>query len=134
MSRNSNEIEYARLKRRYGNGYYSSRVYLKTKMIKRDGDVCQICKERFEFKKLSIDHIKQSPINERQDNKIENLRLLCIPCHQKKDGHAPRSKLYKIFIKQPKRLLLKTYYLIFRRIYKSCLKWMLKSLRSKWLT
>lgn len=53
---------------------------LRLKVFERDGGKCSICGNE---SSLTIDHI--IPIFEGGTNSLENLRLLCIDCHNKKN-------------------------------------------------
>ena len=79
----------ARYKRRYGSGYHARRKKIKTRLIELFGSICQECKQEKGFYELTIDHIVEAPKTERQNNKLVNLRLLCLPCHQTKHNQIP---------------------------------------------
>lgn len=55
---------------------------IKTSLIDRDGLVCNFCREGFVREHLTIDHIM--PLFMGGKSNIENLQLLCEPCHVEK--------------------------------------------------
>ena len=55
---------------------------LKEQLVKKHGNVCQICKNRFPVFKLTLDHI--IPLALGGSWNIINLQLACYPCNQKK--------------------------------------------------
>lgn len=50
--------------------------------LERDGHQCQVCGSGSD---LSVHHI--IPLSAGGDSTLENLRVLCHPCHQKEHGH-----------------------------------------------
>ena len=57
------------------------KVHYKKMLIARDGALCNDCKK--ENIPLTIDHIV--PVGDGGSREMENLQLLCVPCHVKKD-------------------------------------------------
>ena len=55
---------------------------LKQQLVRKHGTVCQICKRRFSFDQLTLDHI--IPLTIKVDWSLSNLQLACYPCNQEK--------------------------------------------------
>jgi 5-methylcytosine-specific restriction endonuclease McrA len=55
---------------------------IKTDLIERDGEACNFCKESFLKNDLTIDHV--FPLFMGGGSELENLQLLCVPCHVQK--------------------------------------------------
>ena len=56
----------------------------KSKIRARDGCRCNHCKKPFRFKELTVDHIL--PLVRGGESTIDNLQLLCNPCHREKSA------------------------------------------------
>lgn len=78
-----------RNRRRYGDGWYGKkgkrRIFVRA-LYARQGGKCVICLEHFEITKLTLDHIQ--PLIEGGLNKLDNMQLLCHPCHIIKDAET----------------------------------------------
>lgn len=61
---------------------------VKIQLIKQHGSVCQMCHKYFSFDSLTIDHIRK--LSDGGGNDIENLQLLCRPCHTLKDTYGAK--------------------------------------------
>jgi 5-methylcytosine-specific restriction endonuclease McrA len=72
--------------RKYGKSFLRNKKLIKERLMERDGDWCQLCGAT---EALTIDHKRQ--VNDGGTNHYENLRLLCLSCHRKKDGHEPKT-------------------------------------------
>ena len=56
----------------------------KSRLRARHGCQCVHCEQSFRFKELTIDHIL--PLVRGGNSNIDNLQLLCPPCHRKKSN------------------------------------------------
>jgi hypothetical protein len=65
---------------------------LKTQLIERDGERCLHCIKLLVREQLTIDHI--FPLCMGGDNKLQNLQLLCVACHEEKTRND--HELYRI--------------------------------------
>jgi len=63
--------------------------------IERDGFACQHCGKKYKEARLEIHHIdgrgSQLKVSE-QNNSLDNLITLCVPCHNKVDNHKRAHK------------------------------------------
>jgi 5-methylcytosine-specific restriction endonuclease McrA len=57
----------------------------KEKLVRRDGGECRLCGQNTN---LSIDHIIPLSVLKKEANHIDNLQLLCVPCHTEKDRYS----------------------------------------------
>ncbi len=61
---------------------------IKKNLINRNGQKCNICGNRFSFKKLKVEHINNNYL----DNNMENLQLACQSCNIKKNPPYQKKK------------------------------------------
>lgn len=73
-----------RAKKVYGSSFRSNRKIIKTKLFRRDGNICSWCGQRLTFKTATVDHIVKR--SEGGSNALSNLRLLHAECHKQKDN------------------------------------------------
>lgn len=71
-------------KKRYGAGFLSSKHKIRQRLIHRDGPGCRHCGV-WAVEQMTIDHIV--PIILGGTSELENLQLLCVPCHGKKSAN-----------------------------------------------
>lgn len=71
-------------RQKYGSGFLSSKKRIKSLLLERDGSQCKRCTYRMRPEDLTIDHIKKRA--DGGSNLLNNLQLLCIPCHTRKDS------------------------------------------------
>jgi 5-methylcytosine-specific restriction endonuclease McrA len=82
FKRNSYRKKLLRRKREGSFSRSKIKVRLKLKLVERDQSDCNICKQPFDMKNLTIDHVL--PLFQGGNSEIDNLQLLCEPCHQVK--------------------------------------------------
>lgn len=72
---------------------YSNRTYFTKRQIlkKRTHGWCVICNQRTPRELLTIDH--KISIKDGGPNTKDNLQLICLPCHLKKDFPSDRNKV-----------------------------------------
>lgn len=63
---------------------------IRQKVLDRDGHKCARCGVK---DNLTIDHITQLSVGGKND--LNNLQILCVDCHEKKDGHKIFNENYK---------------------------------------
>ncbi len=96
-----------KIKQKYGS-YVGNKKALKIALIQSFGNKCQSCFKFLPFHELTIDHILKR--SNGGSNKINNLQLLCRPCHKLKDSkvillksdnfNKPFENLNKLFLKK----------------------------------
>ncbi|RKR79976.1 HNH endonuclease [Mucilaginibacter gracilis] len=69
-------------KKREGRYFRKHRWEIKQQLIDRDGQLCNHCREPFEWRQLTFDHIIR--LEDGGTSVLENLQLLCVPCHEAK--------------------------------------------------
>lgn len=76
-----------RNRKNYGSNYYKKlKQYIRPSLYKKQNGLCKSCFNWFSEKEFEVDHIKKvTEGGERED--LNNLQLLCIPCHDKKDNY-----------------------------------------------
>ena len=94
------KLHHLKLRRHTGRGLsgYATKFWRaqRDRVILRDKMTCQICGQ-FILRKPQVDHIKPLDPGERSGRKfrersqLDNLRLLCLPCHRK-THRPPRSR------------------------------------------
>jgi len=70
-----------RAKRRVGRSRYIPRKIM-LKVVRRDGQMCQICHRNVPDNELAFDHV--IPISKGGPTSVDNLRVLCADCNSKK--------------------------------------------------
>lgn len=69
-----------RKRKLYGANWVTKRVSSISKLVQRDGDICQICFRKLKESEMTVDHITKLAEGPR-NHSLENLRILCEPCH-----------------------------------------------------
>jgi 5-methylcytosine-specific restriction endonuclease McrA len=69
-------------RKRQGRYFRKHRWEIKQQIIDRDGKICNHCRQPFEWRQLTFDHIIR--LEDGGTSLLENLQLLCVPCHETK--------------------------------------------------
>lgn len=73
-----------RKRKKYPAGFRNNKPGRRKALIKRDGQICNICKKPKYIGQLTIDHVVQ--VSRGGSSDLENLQLLCRECHIEKDS------------------------------------------------
>jgi 5-methylcytosine-specific restriction endonuclease McrA len=60
----------------------------RTRLLRKNGSLCYWCHETFPQNQLTLDHLK--PRSRGGSNKLENLRLACFPCNNRRSNSLYR--------------------------------------------
>jgi 5-methylcytosine-specific restriction endonuclease McrA len=61
----------------------------RARLLKKNGSRCYLCHETFLPNQLTLDHLK--PRSRGGSNKLENLRLACFPCNNRRSDRLERA-------------------------------------------
>jgi 5-methylcytosine-specific restriction endonuclease McrA len=61
----------------------------RARLLKKNGSRCYLCHETFLPNQLTLDHLK--PRSRGGSNKLENLRLACFPCNNRRSNRLERA-------------------------------------------
>jgi 5-methylcytosine-specific restriction endonuclease McrA len=61
----------------------------RARLLKKNGYRCYLCHETFLANQLTLDHLK--PRSRGGSNKLENLRLACFPCNNRRSDRLKRA-------------------------------------------
>jgi 5-methylcytosine-specific restriction endonuclease McrA len=78
---NAEQITETKATRRMGQSRYMPREVM-LKVVRRDGQMCQICHRNVPDNELAFDHV--IPISKGGPTSVGNLRVLCADCNSKK--------------------------------------------------
>ena len=95
--------------------YIPTRVTVLTRknVFMRDHYICQYCGEKFDPRRLTLDHV--IPRSQGGRNTFENLVSCCVPCNHKKADRTPEEANMKL-INKPRPLTIHTSKYILRQI------------------
>jgi hypothetical protein len=74
----------------------------RARLLRKNGSRCYLCHETFLANQLTLDHLK--PRSRGGSNKLENLRLACFPCNNRRSDRLERSHPFE----PPKRMFSKS--------------------------
>jgi 5-methylcytosine-specific restriction endonuclease McrA len=61
----------------------------RARLLKKNGSRCYLCHETFLANQLTLDHLK--PRSRGGSNKLENLRLACFPCNNRRSNRLEKT-------------------------------------------
>jgi 5-methylcytosine-specific restriction endonuclease McrA len=61
----------------------------RARLLKKNGSRCYLCHKTFLANQLTLDHLK--PSSRGGSNKLENLRLACFPCNNRRSDRLERA-------------------------------------------